>query len=71
MLPRHRMGLDFTVDKALHLVAQSLVFGEVVDVVHGAAHVIKKMERCMGYAARNWSGCSWLTCGKHQNVCLQ
>jgi hypothetical protein len=48
MLPRHRMGLDFTVDKALHLVAQSLVFGEVVDVVHGAAHVIKKMEKLYG-----------------------
>jgi hypothetical protein len=40
------MGLDFTVDKALHLVTQSLVFGEVVDVVHGGAHVIKK---CLGY----------------------
>ena len=48
MLPRHRMGLDFTVDKALHLVAQSLVFGEVVDVVHGAAHVIRKMEKVYG-----------------------
>ena len=46
MLPRHRMGLDFAVDKALHLVAQGLVFGEVVDVVHSGAHVIKK---CLGY----------------------
>ena len=43
MLPRHRVGLNFAVDKALHLVAQSLVFGEVVDVVHGAAHVIRKL----------------------------
>ena len=48
MLPRHRMGLDFTVDKALHLVAQGLVFREVVDVVHGAAHVIKKMGKVYG-----------------------
>ena len=37
MLPRHCMGLDFTVDKALHLVTQGLGFGEVVDVVQGGA----------------------------------
>ena len=53
MLPRHRMGLDFTVDKALYLVAQGLVFGEVVDVVHGAVHVIRKLvDRCVVYAEK-------------------
>jgi hypothetical protein len=40
------MGFDFTVNKALHLVTQGLVFWEVVDVVHGGAHVNKK---CLGY----------------------
>ena len=46
MLPCHRMWLDFTVDKALYLVAQGLVFGQVVDVVHGGLTSSKK---CCGY----------------------
>jgi len=42
-------GLDFALDKALPLWSRrGLVFRQVVDVVHGAAHVIKKSTGAWG-----------------------
>ena len=39
LFPFQTMGLDFALQEALHLVAQGLVFGQVVDVVHKSGFV--------------------------------
>ena len=40
LFPFHAEGLDLALKKALHLVAQGLVFGQVVDVVHGGCFIL-------------------------------
>ena len=67
LFPFHAKGFDLALKKALHLVAQGLVFGQVVDVVHGRSleglnggsqcgHVSRPPKICR--AAKSASRCS-------------